>query len=84
MVQGFYGHEICAPGISHAQEWVRGLTYDPTSSNWWNLHAVQQSFHPNARGHAEIASCVDGFVRQALSEGTCKVGSDGDLHAVAP
>jgi lysophospholipase L1-like esterase len=83
MVQGFYGHEICAPGISHAQEWVRGLKYDPTISTWWNLHSVQQSFHPNALGHGEIASCVNGFVGQAYREGTCTIGPDGNLHAVS-
>jgi lysophospholipase L1-like esterase len=81
MVHGFYGHEICARGISHSQEWVRGLKYDPTSSTWWNLHSVQQSFHPNAPGHAQIAACVDGFVAQSYREGTCEIGADGNLHA---
>jgi len=81
MVHGFYGHEICAQGISHSQEWVRGLKYDPTSSNWWNLHSVQQSFHPNALGHSQIARCVDGFVAQSYREGTCEIGADGNLHS---
>jgi hypothetical protein len=81
MVHGFYGHEICAQGISHSQEWVRGLKYDPTSSTWWNLHSVQQSFHPNALGHSEIASCVEGFAPQTYREGTCELGADGNLRA---
>jgi lysophospholipase L1-like esterase len=81
MVHGLYGHEICAFGISHSQEWVRGLEYDPTISNWWNLHSVQQSFHPNALGHAQIATCVNGFVAQTFREGTCEIGADGNLHS---
>jgi hypothetical protein len=80
MVQGFEGHELCAAGISASQEWVRGLTYDPFSSTWWSSHAVQQSFHPNARGHAQIAGCVGAFVTQSYREGNCVVGGDGNVH----
>jgi hypothetical protein len=81
MVEGFSGHELCASGISASQQWVNGLLYEPSLEDWWNLHAVQQSFHPNAKGHAEIADCVDGFVGQTWSEGICQVGSDGNDHA---
>jgi len=42
---------------------------------------VQQSFHPNSRGHAQIASCVNGFVAQTYREGTCEIGADGNLHS---
>ena len=80
MVHGFDDHEICAQGISHSEEWVRGLTYQ-AGTNWWNLHSVQQSFHPNSRGHAQIASCVNGFVAQTYREGTCEIGADGNLHS---
>jgi lysophospholipase L1-like esterase len=81
MVEGFSGHELCASGISASQQWVNGLLYEPSLEDWWNLHAVQQSFHPNAKGHAEIVDCVDGFVAQTWSEGICQVGSDGNDHA---
>ena len=80
MVHGFYGHEICARGTSHSQEWVGGLKYDPNSSDWWNEHAVQQSFHPNAQGHTEIVDCVDGFAPQTYREGICEIGGDGNLY----
>src|SRR5215207_6420821 len=33
MVHGFDDHEICAQGISHSEEWVRGLTYQ-AGTNW--------------------------------------------------
>jgi hypothetical protein len=82
MVDGLNGHEICAAGISSSQEWVNGLKYDPSSSSWWSFHAVQQSFHPNSAGHAQIANCISGFVSQATyNEGTCEIGPDGNLHA---
>jgi hypothetical protein len=81
MVEGYSGHELCASGIGASQQWVNGLLYDPNLTDWWNLHAVQQSFHPNATGHAEIADCVDGFVSQSWKEGICQVGSDGNDHA---
>jgi len=81
MVEGFSGHELCASGIGASQQWVNGLLYSPTLEDFWNLHAVQQSFHPNAKGHAEIADCVNGFVGESWSEGICQVGSDGNDHA---
>jgi lysophospholipase L1-like esterase len=81
MVEGFKGHELCASGIGASQQWVNGLLYDPSLEDWWNEHAVQQSFHPNAKGHAEIADCVNGFVGQSWKEGSCEVGSDGNDHA---
>jgi lysophospholipase L1-like esterase len=80
-VQAFEGHELCAQGITASQEWVKGLTYDPSSSTWWSSHAVQQSFHPNARGHSKLAGCVAEFAAQAYREGICVVGSDGNVHA---
>ena len=81
MHTGFNGHEVCAKGITASQEWVRGVTYDPNSSDWWTAHAVQQSLHPNALGHSKIAGCVAEFVAQAYREGTCRIGSDGNLHS---
>lgn len=80
MVDGFNGHEICASGISASQQWVRGVAYDPNSTDWWTEHSVQQSLHPNALGHAKIAGCVAEFVAQTYREGTCTIGSDGNLH----
>jgi lysophospholipase L1-like esterase len=81
VVEGFAGHELCASGIGSSKQWVNGLLYEPSLEDFWNEHAVQQSFHPNAKGHAEIADCVDGFVSQSWKEGICQVGSDGNDHA---
>jgi hypothetical protein len=81
MVDGFHGHEVCAANITASQEWIRGVTYDPNSSDWWNQHSVQQSFHPNAAGHAQIAACVASFIGQTYRDGICELGTDGSLHA---
>ena len=81
MVEGFNGHEICASGASSSTQWVNGLLYEPQLTDFWEEHAVQQSFHPNAKGHAQIANCVDGFVSQSWKEGTCYVGSNGNDQA---
>jgi lysophospholipase L1-like esterase len=81
LVHGFNGHEICAKGASSSTQWVNGLLYSPSIEDFWNEHAVQQSFHPNAKGHTEIADCVDGFVVQTWKEGTCEIGTDGNDHA---
>jgi lysophospholipase L1-like esterase len=81
LVDGFNGHELCARGISGSEQWVKGVTYEPSSSTWWNSHAVQQSLHPNAQGHAEIANCVGEFTAQSYREGACEIGSDGIAHA---
>ncbi len=80
MVEGFNGHELCASGIGASQQWVNGLLYEPQLTDFWEEHAVQQSFHPNAKGHEEIADCVDGFVAQSWKEGTCLVEGGND-HA---
>jgi lysophospholipase L1-like esterase len=81
LVNAFDGHELCASGISGSQQWVRGVTYDPNSNDWYTAHAVQQSLHPNALGHSKIAGCVAEFVQRSYREGTCKIGDDGNLHS---
>lgn len=79
--QSMNGREICAPGISHSQEWVAGLTYDPGSSCWYCRDAVRQSFHVNRHGHAALGKCVTEFFSQPRSQGVCVRGTDNNLHA---
>jgi len=81
LVTAFEGHELCARGIGPSQEWVRGVTYAPNLTDWYTSHAVQQSLHPNALGHAKIAGCVAEFVGRSYREGACQIGDDGNLHA---
>jgi hypothetical protein len=44
---------------------------------------VQQSFHPNAAGHAQLGRCLTEFYADGLTEGSCLRGADGALHATA-
>jgi lysophospholipase L1-like esterase len=81
LVRAFDGHELCAAGIGASQQWVRGVTYDPNSTDWYTARAVQQSLHPNALGHSKIAGCVAEFAAEAYREGTCLIGGDGNLHS---
>jgi lysophospholipase L1-like esterase len=76
------GREICAQGISHSQEWITGLKYDPSSSAWYSFNAVRQSFHANARGHAQLGRCLTEFAGQTQSAAACVRGADGNVHAV--
>src|SRR3954468_2523208 len=52
------GREICARKLWPWQEWTSGLTYDPSSAGWFSFDAVRQSFHANARGHAQLGRCL--------------------------
>jgi lysophospholipase L1-like esterase len=76
------GREVCAPGITHSQEWTTGTKYDPSSSYWYSFDAVRQSLHVNARGHAQLGRCLTEFAALARSSATCVRGADGNLHAV--
>jgi hypothetical protein len=44
-------------------------------------HALQESFHPNATGYAQIGRCLGEFISvPGLREAACVVGTDGNLH----
>jgi len=75
------GREVCAQGITHAQEWTTGLRYDASSSAWYSFDAVRQSLHANARGHAQLGRCLTEFAALAAQSAACVRGGDGNLHA---
>ncbi|SHG04488.1 ricin-type beta-trefoil lectin domain protein [Streptoalloteichus hindustanus] len=61
----FDGHEVCSDNT-----WARGLHIE--NGNILDPHAVQQSFHPNDRGHAAFASCMAAFyANPRLPRATC-------------
>jgi lysophospholipase L1-like esterase len=81
------GREACSGGGSSASEWQNRITVDPWA--WVHggldavgIHSAQQSFHPNARGHAQLGRCVTEFVNSGASSANCLIGSDGNLHSV--
>jgi lysophospholipase L1-like esterase len=78
------GREACSR-VSPSQEWHRRLTVDPAALAHGGLdalgyHLAQESFHPNATGHAEMGRCLGQFVRSNRMRGSCVVGRDGRLQ----
>ncbi|HEY0486202.1 MAG TPA: GDSL-type esterase/lipase family protein [Mycobacteriales bacterium] len=77
------GREVCARGITHEQEWVRGITIDATQiRNGLGTNLVQQSLHPNASGHTEFGICLASFAAQTAVYARCVRQADGNLAAV--
>jgi len=81
------GHEACSGFDDSSTEWQNRITVDPWA--WVNggldaigIHLAQESFHPNATGHAQLGACVTEFVTSDAPSAACVAGSDGNLHAV--
>lgn len=77
------GHEACSG--APADEWFTRLSVnfallrdDRTAG-----HALQESFHPNAKGHAEIARCVSDFLAGPAGSAACLPDFAGELRPVA-
>lgn len=77
------GHEACSGGADAGREWFNRLAVD-----WHDLtkdhrapHALQGSFHPNARGYRQFAACLDEFLATDSRAAACLPGRKGDLHA---
>lgn len=77
------GREAC--NRSTSTEWITPLILDVGElfESGDPSHVVQQSFHPNARGHGQLGRCLTEFYARADREGACLRGADGNLHAVA-
>ncbi|ONI79649.1 hypothetical protein ALI144C_23030 [Actinosynnema sp. ALI-1.44] len=81
------GREACSGGADASREWQRRVTVDPYALVFGGLDAVgihlaQESFHPNASGHAQLGRCVTQFVLSGTNSARCLAGSDGNLNAV--
>lgn len=80
------GREACshdAPG----QEWQRRLTVNARAFAYGGLdaigyHLAQESFHPDAAGHAAIGPCLGAFVRSGARQGACVPGPGAGLALV--
>ncbi|MQA09927.1 MAG: hypothetical protein GEU98_15510 [Pseudonocardiaceae bacterium] len=79
------GHEACTGGRDPSSEWLTRLTVQ-----WQDLddgkrvqHALQESFHPNARGYAQFGRCLADFLNTSDERGACLPGTDGQLRAAA-
>lgn len=79
------GHEACSGGPDLRKEWFSRLTLQLNDLADVNraAHALQESFHPNANGQAQIGRCLTEFLATALPSAACLSGPDGNLHAAA-
>lgn len=77
------GHEACAGGDNPLVEWFSRLTvrWDDFSDVGRAGHAAQDSFHGNARWHAQLAGCITEFWTTSDPVAACLEGDDGRLHA---
>lgn len=78
------GHEACSHADAPRREWINRLTVDfgLLRRQDSGLHAVAESFHPNATGYAKIAGCVTEFLRSRARQASCVEGPGGQLHPV--
>ncbi|MFE0020657.1 GDSL-type esterase/lipase family protein [Amycolatopsis sp. NPDC059021] len=76
------GHEACSGGADQSREWFTRLTLKLSDLGQADRaqHALQESFHPNANGHAEVANCLNEFLALRDGNATCLAGPDGHLH----
>jgi hypothetical protein len=77
------GREACASDRDPDREWFRRLAV-----RWPDLrhderatHALQESFHPNANGHAQFGRCLTEFLTTPDRAAACLPDRNGDLHA---
>ncbi len=77
------GHEACSGGADPSTEWFSRLTvqWDDLTKLDRVTHAIQESFHPNAAGHAQFARCLTEFLGTDTRTAACRIGEDGNLHA---
>ncbi|HEY3711856.1 MAG TPA: GDSL-type esterase/lipase family protein [Amycolatopsis sp.] len=77
-------HEACSGGANPAKEWFTRLTLHLSDLGQTDRaqHALQESFHPNAAGHAAIADCLTEFLAVREGNAACLSGPDGKLHSV--
>ncbi|GEL21367.1 hypothetical protein PSU4_03210 [Pseudonocardia sulfidoxydans NBRC 16205] len=78
------GREACSRDDPSA-EWQRRLTVAPEALRHGGpgMAMVQESFHPNAAGHAAIGGCLRQFVRSGAPSAACLPTADGPLQPVA-
>jgi lysophospholipase L1-like esterase len=77
------GREACSAGNDSGREWFRRLAVQWTDlhNDERATHALQESFHPNAAGHAQFGRCLGEFLNTPDRAAACLAGNDGNLHA---
>ncbi|GAA4436157.1 GDSL-type esterase/lipase family protein [Actinokineospora soli] len=75
------GREACSH-LDPTQEWFSRLAvrWDDLRDEDRAGHALQESFHPNAAGHAQVGRCFGEFIGTDHPAAACLPGAGGDLH----
>ena len=82
------GHEACTAGkVAPGQptdEWFTRLSVDWESLKYEDRapHAMQESFHANAAGHAQFGRCLGEFLAGQERLAVCLPDANGDLRPV--
>lgn len=76
--------EACTGGRKAEDEWFTRLTvdFDGLRDEARAPHALQESFHPNARGYEQFARCMTRFLATSDREASCLPDEDGNLSPV--
>jgi len=77
------GHEACSGGGTNtSNEWFTRLTvaWQDITNQQRIGHALQESFHPNARGQAAFGGCLSQFLATTDRSAACLAGANGVLH----
>jgi lysophospholipase L1-like esterase len=79
------GHEACSGGSHTGNEWFTRLTvaWQDITKTQRVGHALQASFHPNARGAKAFGNCLGEFLTTADRAAACLAGHDNVLHPAA-
>ncbi|HEX9334715.1 MAG TPA: GDSL-type esterase/lipase family protein [Pseudonocardiaceae bacterium] len=80
------GHEACSGGGNNtSHEWFTRLTvaWQDISNQQRVGHALQESFHPNARGQSAFGGCLSQFLATNDQAAACLGGANGVLHPAA-
>jgi lysophospholipase L1-like esterase len=79
------GHEACSGGADPGNEWFTRLdvSWQDLQSDARASHALQQSFHPNARGYAAFGACLAAFLNTSEPAAACLPDPTGALHPAA-
>ncbi|MBB5956936.1 lysophospholipase L1-like esterase [Saccharothrix tamanrassetensis] len=78
-------HEACAGGGNPDSEWFTRLTvdFDGLRDEARARHALQESFHPNARGHEQFGRCMSAFLSTTARTASCVPDRSGNLDPVS-
>ncbi|MBK0866911.1 hypothetical protein INP57_08850 [Saccharopolyspora sp. HNM0986] len=73
-----------ASPAGQGEEWFTRLTVDWESLQYDDRapHAMQESFHANAAGHAQLGGCLSQFLNDDARRAACLPDRRGDLQAV--